>query len=110
MGPPKVKATAHGHSDTDVQKKGFQLDVDAELVVFGSTEKGAYLSIQGEPVDVANDGSFHIRIEMPNRRQVIPIHGQSASGLEQQTVVLAVERNTRLMEPVSTSEADETEH
>ena len=109
LGPPKVRPTAHGHSDTDVQKKGFQLDVDAELVVFGSTEKGAYLSIQGEPIDVANDGSFHIRIEMPNRRQVIPIHGQSASGLEQQTVVLAVERNTRLMEPVSTSEADETE-
>ena len=46
---------------------------------------------------------------MPNRRQVIPIRGQSASGLEQQTVVLAVERNTRLMEPVSTSEAEETE-
>ena len=78
-------------------------------MIFGSTEKGAYLSIQSEPVDVANDGSFHIRIEMPNRRQVIPIHAQSASGAEQQTVVLAVERNTRLMEPVSTSEADEPE-
>ena len=107
LGPPKVRPATHSHSDTDRQKKKFQLDVDAELVVFGSTEKGAYLSIQSEPVDVANDGSFHIRIEMPNRRQVIPIHAQSASGAEQQTVVLAVERNTRLMEPVSTSEADE---
>lgn len=109
LGPPKVKPTAQGYSDTDSHKKGFQLNVDAELAVFGSTEKGSYLSIQGEPVDVANDGSFHIRIEMPNRRQVIPIHAQSASGAEQQTVVLAVERNTRLMEPVSTSEANETE-
>ena len=78
-------------------------------MVFGSTEQGAYLSIQGEPVDVANDGSFRIRLEMPNRLQVIPIYGQSASGLEQQTVVLAIERNTRLMEPVPTSEADTTE-
>ena len=110
MGPPKIRPTALSHSDTDSQKKEFQLDVDAELVVFGSTEKGGYLSIQGEPVDVANDGSFHIRIEMPNRRQVIPINAQSASGAKQQTVVLAIERNTRLMEPVSTSEADETEH
>lgn len=109
LGPPKVNLTTHDHSDANGPKKGFQLNVDAELVIFGSTEKGAYLSIHGEPVDIANDGSFHIRINMPNRRQVIPIRGQSASGLEQQTVVLAVERNTRLMEPVSTSEAEETE-
>ena len=109
LGPPKINHTSHGHSEADSRKKSFQLDVDAELVVFGSTEKGAYLSIHGEPVEVAHDGSFQIRIEMPNRRQVIPIRGQSASGLEQQTVVLAVERNTRLMEPVSTSEAEETE-
>ena len=109
LGPPKTSHTAHGYSEADSRKKSFRLDVDAELLVFGSTEKGAYLSIHGEPVEVAHDGSFQIRIEMPNRRQVIPIRGQSASGLEQQTVVLAVERNTRLMEPVSTSEAEETE-
>ena len=109
LGPPKANYTAHSDVDTNSQKKGFPMEVDAELVIFGSTEKGAYLSIQGEPVNVENDGSFRIRLEMPNRRQVIPIYGQSASGLEQQTVVLAVERNTRLMEPVLTSEADETE-
>ena len=109
LGPPKANSTAHSHVDTNSPKKGFPMEVDAELVVFGSTEQGAYLSIQGEPVDVANDGSFRIRLEMPNRRQVIPIYGQSASGLEQQTVVLAIERNTRLMEPVPTSEADTTE-
>ena len=109
LGPPKTNYTAHSNVDSSSQKKGFPMEVDAELVIFGSTEKGAYLSIQGEPVNVGNDGSFRIRLEMPNRRQVIPIYGQSASGLEQQTVVLAVERNTRLMEPVPTSEADENE-
>jgi hypothetical protein len=109
LGPPKVDHTAHGHSEASSGKKSFRLDIDAELVVFGSTEKGGYISIQGEPVDIANDGSFRIRLEMPNRRQVIPIRGQSASGLEQQTVVLAVERNTRLMEPVSTTEEEEIE-
>ncbi len=109
LGPPKANYTAHCDVDTNSQKKGFPMEVDAELVIFGSTEKGAYLSIQGEPVNIENDGSFRIRLEMPNRRQVIPIYGQSASGLEQQTVVLAVERNTRLMEPVPTSESDETE-
>ncbi|MBL8827807.1 MAG: hypothetical protein JNM18_12590 [Planctomycetaceae bacterium] len=37
---------------------------------------------------------------MPNARQVIPAVACSIDGLEQRTVVLAVERNTKVMEPV----------
>ena len=99
LGPPKTSNTTHCEVTTHREEKGLSMEVDAELVIFGSTEKGSYLSIQGEPIDIASDGSFRIAAEMPNRRQVIPIYGQSASGLEQQTVVLAVERNTRMMEP-----------
>lgn len=99
LGPPKPNNMTYNEVNTSSEKKGFPMEVDAELVIFGSTEKGSYLSIQGEPIDIASDGSFRIRLEMPNRRQVIPIYGQSASGLEQQIVVLAVERNTRMMEP-----------
>jgi hypothetical protein len=44
---------------------------------------------------------------MPNQRQVIPISAQSASGLEQQTIVVAVERNTRLLEPQPINETDD---
>lgn len=78
------------------------------MLILGSTEKGARVSIQGEPIDVADNGSFHIRIDMPNRRQVIPITAHSASGLEQQTVVVAVEQNTRLLEPQPSSETGES--
>ena len=99
LGPPTTNNLTHNEVNTYSEKKGFPMKVDAELVIFGRTEKGSYLSIKGEPIDIASDGSFRIRLEMPNRRQVIPIYGQSASGLEQQTVVLAVERNTRMIEP-----------
>ena len=78
---------------------GFPLEVEAEMVVYGVTEPGAHLTIQGEPVAIEDDGAFRVRVEMPNKRQVIPILAKSASGLEQQTVVLAVERNTKVMEP-----------
>jgi len=100
LGPPDSK----NHSSLSEgleqgEALGFPLEVEAEMIVYGITEKGAYLTIQGEPVDVEADGGFRVRVEMPNKRQVIPIMAQSATGLERQTVVLAVERNTKAMEP-----------
>jgi hypothetical protein len=56
--------------------------------------------MQGEPINVRPDGSFHVRFDLPNRRQVIPILASTKDGVEQRTVVLAVERNTKIMEPV----------
>jgi hypothetical protein len=38
---------------------------------------------------------------MPDRRQVLPIVACSRDGSEQRTTVLAVERNTKVMEPLS---------
>jgi hypothetical protein len=37
---------------------------------------------------------------MPDRRQVIPAVSASADGVEKRTVVLAVERNTKVLEPM----------
>ena len=107
LGPPDSKNQS-GLSEGLEQGEalGFPLEVEAEMIVYGITEKGAYLTIQGEPVDVEADGGFRVRVEMPNKRQVIPIRAQSASGLERQTVVLAIERNTKAMEP-HLCEADE---
>ena len=106
--PPKPSQQTLDHTHAVGCLKGFPLEIKAEMLLLGSTEKGARVSIQGEPIDVADNGSFHIRIDMPNRRQVIPISALSASGLEQQTVVVAVEQNTRLLEPQPSSETGES--
>ena len=45
------------------------------------------------------DGSFTVRLSMPNRRQVLPVVASSGDGVEQRTIILAVERNTKVMEP-----------
>lgn len=37
---------------------------------------------------------------MPDKRQVIPAVAASADGVEQRTVVLAIERNTKVLEPM----------
>ena len=74
--------------------------MDAELIVFGSTEPNAQVTLQGDPIDVRPDGTFTVRFHLPNCRQVIPVVARSRDGVEQQTIVLAVERNTKTMEPI----------
>jgi hypothetical protein len=49
---------------------------------------------------VEEDGTFRVQLDMPDRRQVLPIVAQSPDGTEQRTIVLALERNTKVMEPI----------
>jgi len=81
-------------------KRDFSFEVDAELVVFGVTNPDAQVTLKGEPIPLEPDGSFQIRFSLPERRQVFPVVASSGDGVEQRTIVLAVERNTKVMEPV----------
>ncbi len=78
--------------------------VDAELIVFGKTAPGASVMVAGRPVKLQADGSFTVRMEMPDKRQVLPVTSESRDGLRQRTTVIAVERNTKIMEPVELEE------
>ncbi len=78
----------------------FQFDVDAEIIVFGATKPDAHVTISGEPVKTRPDGSFAVRLALPDRRQVLPVTASSRDGVEERTIVLAIERNTKVMEPL----------
>jgi uncharacterized protein len=99
MGSPLVTQFA-GVEGLLPKKRGFSFEVDAELIVFGCTEPQAHVTLQGEPVKLRPDGTFTVRFSLPNSRQVIPAVACSRDGFEQRTVVLAVERNTKVMEPL----------
>ena len=45
-----------------------------------------------EAVRLRGDGSFTVRMSLPNQRQVIPVVASAANGGEQRTIVLAIER------------------
>jgi len=81
-------------------RRDFCFQVDAELVVFGVTDPDAQVTLRGEPVRLQPDGSFRMRFNLPDRRHVLPVVASSADGVQQRTIVLAVERNTKVMEPV----------
>ena len=83
-----------------LRQSKLNFDVDAELIIFGKTESSASVMVAGRPVKLQPDGSFTVRMELPDKRQVLPVTAESRDGLRQRTTVVAVERNTKVMEPV----------
>jgi hypothetical protein len=80
--------------------RSFWFQLDAELIVYGATEPKARVTLQGEPVKLRPDGTFTMRFSLPDSRQIIPAVAVSADGIEERTIVLAVERNTKQLEPL----------
>jgi len=107
MGSPAVTQYGAGADLGLGRMRDFAFSVDAEMIVFGQTDATAYVTLGGEPVKLRPDGSFVVRLPLPDRRQVLPIVASSADGVEQRTTVLAVERNTKVMEPLIRENGDE---
>ncbi|HKB01930.1 MAG TPA: DUF4912 domain-containing protein [Gemmataceae bacterium] len=82
------------------KERKFFFSIDAEMIVFGRTAAGARVTIQGEPVKLRPDGTFTMRYSFPDGRQILPAIAESADGVEERKIVLAVERNTKELEPL----------
>ncbi len=100
MGSPTLTTFGIGAERPSLKNRDFTFELDAEIIIYGATKPNAHVTLAGEPVRVRRDGTFTVRMSMPNRRQVLPVVAHSADGVEQRTIVLAVERNTKTMEPV----------
>ncbi len=106
VGSPMVARYGAGASLGLEGDASFEFDVDAEMIIFGSTQADAHVTLAGEPIKVRQDGSFTVRMSLPDRRQVLPVTSSSRDGATQQTIVLAIERNTKVMEAVVRDAAD----
>jgi uncharacterized protein len=101
LGSPTLSSFGSGAFPALSQKeRKFFFVIDAELIVFGRTEPNARVTLQGEPVKLRPDGTFTMRYSFPDGRQIIPAVAASADGVEERTIVLAVERNTKELEPM----------
>jgi hypothetical protein len=108
---PMASGNERGASSSDgdlprAPRKNVQLEIDAEVIVYGVTQPDARVTLQGEPVRVQPDGTFRVRVDMPNKRQVLPIIASAADGGQRQMIVMAVERNTKSLEPYSRDAVD----
>lgn len=95
-----IKEGAFGAGAAPGKLKKFFFDIDASLIVVGRTDPTAKVTIQNEPVALKPDGSFAMRLNLLDSRQIYPAVATSADGLEEQTIVLAVERNIRRLDPM----------
>jgi hypothetical protein len=98
MGTPMQTRFGGGAARVLADTQDLPFAVDAELLVFGLSHPHAHVTLQGEPVPLRPDGTFTVRLSLPDRRQVIPVIASSPDGVEQRTIILAVERNTKVLE------------
>lgn len=99
LGPPKETAFGTGAMPPGSVKKFF-FEIDAKLIVFGRTDPAAHLTLNNDPIKLNPDGSFRMTFNLPDSRQIIPAVAASADGVEERTIVLAVERNTKHLDPM----------
>src|SRR5206468_3677201 len=100
LGSPSVTSFGSGGLMPGGRSRKFWFQLDAELIVYGATEPNSRVTLQGEPVKLRPDGTFTMRYSLPDSRQIIPAVAASADGVEERTIVLAVERNTKQLEPM----------
>lgn len=77
-----------------------KVEIEADVVIYGKTLPDVQLVIKNEPIRLQPDGRFSVRFHMPEKRQVYPIVAVSSDGIESQTTILAIERNTKALETV----------
>ncbi len=92
--------TRFGHGCAGDHRDDLRFAIDAEIVIFGAAQSHAHVTVDGEPVTLQSDGTFAVRMHLPDRRQVIPVVASTADGTEQKTIILGVERNTKELETV----------
>jgi hypothetical protein len=107
LGAPKETSFGTGATLPGSLKKFF-FEIDAKLIVLGRTDPTAHLTLGNDPVDLKPDGTFVMSFSLPDSRQIIPAVATSADGVEERTIVLAVERNTKYLDPMIHDQMNET--
>ena len=89
------------------QGRGFWFNVNAELIVYGSTEPDAAVTIGGRPIRLRRDGSFSFRFALPDGDYELPVAARSADGGETRQAELKFSRASRYEGAVEAHPQDE---
>jgi hypothetical protein len=72
----------------------FWFQVNAEVILYGSTERDARVTIGGQPVTLRDDGSFSFRFTLPDGEFPLPVIAVSAAGDDQRAAEVTFRRTT----------------
>ncbi len=105
--PGALNGSERRNADAFRSSSDLRVAVDCELVVKVQATPGARVRVKEESIRLKEDGTFSIRYRLPERRHVFPVVATSPDGSETRTIVLAVDRNTKTLDPVFRDEEPE---
>jgi len=76
--------------------RGFWLVADAELIIYGATEPDATVTIGGQKIELAPDGTFRFQYYFPDCMMNFPIEAVAADGEQQRAITMRFMRQTPL--------------
>lgn len=88
------------------EPKELRVSVEAEVVIKGRVSEGATVTVRDEPTPVNDAGEFAIRAPLPERRHLFPVVATNLETLETQTIVVSIERNTKVLDRVFRGEEE----
>ena len=86
--------------------KGFWLNVNAELILYGATEPDAKVTLGGRPIKLRPDGTFSYRFALPDGKYHLPAVATSADGTDARAADLEFTRATQYHGDVGTHPQD----
>jgi hypothetical protein len=90
MAPSSLEIAAPGAE----ARKGFWFRVNAELIIYGSTEPDARVSIGGRPIRLRPDGTFSYRFALPDGVYELPVVAIARDGHDGRAAELRFSRAT----------------
>ena len=75
-------------------ERHFWLVLNTELIVYGATDPTASLIVDGQPVPLRPDGTFTLRMALPDGRKRIPVTARSQDGNDAITITPEVTKET----------------
>ena len=76
------------------RKRNFWLVADAELVVYGSTDPSATVTIAGQEVPLSSSGTFRLQVPFRDGSQSYPIEAKDLEGEQVRNITLNFDRKT----------------
>lgn len=86
--------------------RGFWFKVNAEVILYGSTERDAHVTIGGQPVKLREDGSFSFRFALPDGEFPLPVVAVSAARDDGRIAKVTFRRDTTLQGDVAVHPQD----
>ena len=89
------------------RQRGFWFNVNAELIIYGSTEPDAAVTIGERQIRLRRDGSFSFRFALPDGHYELPVAARSADGAEERQAELKFSRASQYQGAVAAHPQDE---